>query len=126
MRRSSFPQMTREHLKCAQLSPVRGEVTFGEAEDADVRITDIDDSGPVRFTVQAGGKSATAQLSVYGRHNAINATGAVAVLLELGAELTEATAAVAQFGGTKRRFEFHAEIGWSSRLRRLRSPPNRG
>lgn len=88
-----------------------GVVTFGEAEDADVRITDIDDSGPVRFTVQAGGKSATAQLSVYGRHNAINATGAVAVLLELGAELTEATAAVAQFGGTKRRFEFHAEIG---------------
>lgn len=86
-------------------------LTFGEATDADVRVTDIDDSGPVSFTVVARGQSAQVQLGVYGRYNAINATGAIAVLLAMGVDLADAAAAVATFGGTKRRFEFHAEIG---------------
>lgn len=94
-------------------APVR---TFGEAEGADVRIVSIDDSGPVRFEVELVGTNGElerheAQLSVFGRHNAINAAGALAVLVGLGFEASAALAAVADFGGTKRRFEFHAEIG---------------
>lgn len=85
--------------------------TFGEGAAADVRVCEIDTSGPVSFTVQAGGESARGQLSVYGRHNALNAAGAVAVLLSLGYELAAAVRAVCAFGGTKRRFEFHAEVG---------------
>lgn len=52
-----------------------------------------------------------AQLRVFGRHNAINALGALATITGLGYDAAAALAAIAQFGGTKRRFEFHAEVG---------------
>jgi len=70
----------------------------------------------VRFAVELAGADGTVErheagLSVYGRHNAINAVGAFAVLTGLGFEPARALAAVAEFGGTKRRFEFHAEVG---------------
>ena len=82
-------------------------VTFGESEGADVRVVGITTAGPVAFTVVHGGESVTAQLAVPGAHNAINATGAVAVLLELGYALEPAVRAVEAFGGTVRRFELH-------------------
>lgn len=86
-------------------------LTFGEREDADVRIILIDDSGPVRFVIEHRETRYEAKLSVYGRHNAVNAVGAFAVMVGLGIEAQAALAAVSQFGGTKRRFEFHAEVG---------------
>lgn len=86
-------------------------LTFGEATGADVRLVEVDDSGPVRFAIEVRGSRYEAQLTVYGRYNAVNATGAVAVLVGLGFDPGEALAAVATFGGTKRRFEFHAEVG---------------
>ncbi len=82
-------------------------VTFGTAENADVRVTDITTEGPVAFTVTARGESAHGQLAVPGAHNAINAAGAVAVLLTLGHDLASAVRAVEEFGGTVRRFELH-------------------
>ena len=90
--------------------------TFGEHAEADVRIVSIDASGPVRFEVEIAGADGVAerheaQLSVYGRHNAVNAVGALAVLVGLGFEAGPALAAIAEFGGTKRRFEFHTEVG---------------
>ena len=94
----------------AQLDPAK-LVTFGEADDADVRVVDIDETGSVAFGIVVDGERFDAQLSVYGRHNALNAAGAVAVLIALGQEPGASLAAVATFGGTKRRFEFHAEIG---------------
>ena len=84
--------------------------TFGEAADADVRLIDVDDSGPVRFTVEIDGAQHSAQLAVYGRHNAVNAVGALAVLTALGFDAADSLAAIAAFGGTKRRFEFHADV----------------
>ena len=94
-------------------APIR---TFGEHADADVHIVSIDASGPVRFAVELAGADGAverheAQLSVYGRHNAVNAVGALTVLTGLGFEAGAALAAIAEFGGTKRRFEFHAEVG---------------
>src|SRR5690606_11788305 len=90
--------------------------TFGEHAEADVRIVSIDASGPVRFEVEIAGADGVAerheaQLSVYGRHNAVNAVGALAVLVGLGFEAGPALAEIAESGGTKRRFEFHAEVG---------------
>jgi UDP-N-acetylmuramate--alanine ligase len=82
-------------------------VTFGEDAAADVRLSDIDTHGPVAFTVTAGGESARARLAVPGAHNAVNAAGAIAVLLTLGYPLVAATDAVAGFAGTVRRFELH-------------------
>ncbi|MCX6502279.1 MAG: UDP-N-acetylmuramate--L-alanine ligase [Microbacterium sp.] len=82
-------------------------VTFGEAADADVRVTEIDTDGPVAFTVTAGGESARARLAVPGAHNAVNAAGAIAVLRSLGHPLAAAAEAVSGFAGTVRRFELH-------------------
>lgn len=88
-------------------TPIR---TFGEASDADVKIVDVDDSDLVRFGVMIEGKRFDAQLGVYGKHNAVNAVGVLAVLTALGCEPGAALAAIAEFGGTKRRFEFHADV----------------
>lgn len=79
--------------------------TFGEAEGADVRITDITTDGAAACTVTAAGESVRMRLRIPGRHNAVNAAGAVAVLTALGFGLAEAAAAVARFGGSGRRFE---------------------
>ena len=95
-------------LQAGEHAPIR---TFGEAPDADVRIVSVDDSGPVRFEVEIDGARYGTQLQVFGRHNAVNAVGALAVLTGLGFEAGRALDAIAEFGGTKRRFEFHAEVG---------------
>lgn len=82
-------------------------VTFGESASADVRVTDIRTDGPVAFTMTHDGVSVDARLEVPGAHNAINAAGAVAVLLTLGHGLEAAVRAVEGFAGTVRRFELH-------------------
>ncbi|GLJ61553.1 MULTISPECIES: UDP-N-acetylmuramate--L-alanine ligase [Microbacterium] len=82
-------------------------VTFGEAESAGVRVVDIETDGPVGFTLVHGEERVSGRLGVPGRHNAINAAGAVAVLLTLGYDLEPAVRAVETFGGTVRRFELH-------------------
>lgn len=85
-------------------------VTFGEAADADVRVHDIVADGPVRFSVTFDGTSYSAQLRVPGRHNAINAAGAFAVLVGLGFAPEATLEAISAFGGTERRFELHGVV----------------
>lgn len=82
-------------------------VTFGTDAAADVRVGDIVTDGPVRFTLTHEGVTVAGALAVPGAHNAINAGGAVAVLLTLGFALEPALRAVEGFGGTVRRFELH-------------------
>ncbi len=82
-------------------------VRFGTAKDADVRVSDIVTEGPVAFTLSHAGESVRGRLAVPGAHNAVNAAGAVAVLLTLGHELEPALRAVEEFGGTVRRFDLH-------------------
>jgi UDP-N-acetylmuramate--alanine ligase len=85
----------------------RNVVTFGESDAAHVRVSDITTDGPVSFRVSHERSSVDAQLAVPGAHNAINAAGAVAVLLTLGYDLEPAVRAVEGFQGTVRRFELH-------------------
>jgi UDP-N-acetylmuramate--alanine ligase len=83
-------------------------LTFGEATDSDVRLAHIDTtSGGVTLTIEYEGTKYTAQLSVPGRHNALNATGAFATLVGLGFDPASSLAGVSEFGGTERRFELH-------------------
>ena len=82
-------------------------LTFGEADAADLRVGDIRTDGPVAFTLTYRGATVAASLRVPGAHNAINAAGAVGVLLLLGYDLEPAVRAVEGFGGTARRFELH-------------------
>jgi UDP-N-acetylmuramate--alanine ligase len=83
-------------------------MTFGEASTADVRVAHIDTTtGGVTFTLEYLGTKYTAQLSVPGRHNALNAAGAFATLVGLGFDPASSLAGISEFGGTQRRFELH-------------------
>ncbi|WP_243075225.1 UDP-N-acetylmuramate--L-alanine ligase [Microbacterium sp. SS28] len=94
-------------LRVAGLLTHANVLTFGTADAADLRVTDIRTDGPVSFAVTYEGTTVEGRLRVPGEHNAINATGAVAVLVTLGFALEAAVRAVEGFLGTVRRFELH-------------------
>ena len=85
-------------------------LTFGEAADADVRVHSIGAIGPVSLSLSWGGSEYSATLLVPGRHNAINAAGAFAVLVGLGFDPARSLAGIAEFAGTERRFELHGVV----------------
>lgn len=85
-------------------------LTFGESDDADVRVSDVVADGPVSFTVSYAGQSYSTRLRIPGHHNAINAAGAFAVLVGLGHDPSRALEAISGFGGTERRFELHGVV----------------
>jgi len=85
-------------------------LTFGSAKDAFVRLFDVDASGAeVTFSVEIDSKVYHSELTIPGEHNAINAAGALAVLVGLGFEPAQALKAIAAFAGTDRRFQLHGE-----------------
>ena len=87
-------------------------ITYGENPQADVRLTDLDHlNGELCFSVlfrdREGKTSHTIDklaLPMPGRHNALNATAAVAVANALGLKSDAIRKALAGFGGVKRRF----------------------
>lgn len=86
-------------------------LSFGESAGSTVRVVRLDASGPrVSFDLEAANETVSLELAVAGRHNALNAAGAVCTLVGLGFGLREAAAAVAGFAGTERRFELHGEV----------------
>ncbi|WP_306232762.1 UDP-N-acetylmuramate--L-alanine ligase [Agrococcus beijingensis] len=84
-------------------------ITFGEAEGADVRILDVQLGESARCTVEVAGERIELEAGVPGRHNAVNAAGALATLVALGVAPADAARALAAFRGTGRRFELHGE-----------------
>lgn len=92
-------------------APEKRIVTFGEAEDADVHVHSVVTDGPVSFRIRFQGQDYVARLRIPGRHNAVNAAGAFAVLTGLGFDPERSLAAIADFGGTERRFELHGTVG---------------
>jgi UDP-N-acetylmuramate--alanine ligase len=90
----------------------RRVITYGENPQADVRLIDLDHAdGRSRFSVlfrdRAGSEThrvSGLSLPMPGRHNALNATAAVAVARELGIPDARIRAALESFGGVKRRF----------------------
>lgn len=94
----------------ASLSSDTRVVTFGEDADADVRVSGVTGVGPVAFTLHHEGVDHAVQLRVPGRHNALNAAGAFAVLVGLGVAPGAAVAGLETFGGTERRFELHGTV----------------
>jgi UDP-N-acetylmuramate--alanine ligase len=85
-------------------------VTFGYAEDAEVRVRDVVAEGPVSFTIFYGGRELNVRLAIPGAHNAVNAAGAFAVLASLGHDPEAIVRGLEAFGGTGRRFELHGEV----------------
>ncbi|MDQ4137304.1 MAG: Mur ligase domain-containing protein, partial [Actinomycetota bacterium] len=74
-------------------------VTFGEADDAAVRLHSVVTDGPVKFALTWQGSDYSGALKVPGRHNAVNAAGAVAVLVGLGHDPQAVLDALGDFGG---------------------------
>ena len=86
-------------------------VTYGENPQADVRLADIDHlNGESRFSILFRDREGSTHtidrlaLPMPGRHNALNATAAVAVAHALGLKGDIIRKALANFGGVKRRF----------------------
>jgi UDP-N-acetylmuramate--alanine ligase len=90
----------------------RRVITYGENQQADVRLVEPHDAnGATKFSVvfrdRAGEtvhEIGSLTLPMPGRHNALNATAAVAVAHELGVSDELIRQALAGFGGVKRRF----------------------
>jgi len=91
----------------------RTVVTYGESADADVRLVDFGhDAGGTRFSVvfaETGERIDDIRLPMPGRHNALNATGAIAVARRIGVPAGDIVTALAGFAGVKRRFTLTGE-----------------
>jgi UDP-N-acetylmuramate--alanine ligase len=85
-------------------------ITFGEADDADVRFHSVGATGPVTFSISWMGADYEVRLRVPGAHNARNAAGAFAVLAGLGFDPARIVAGLEEFGGTERRFQLHGVV----------------
>ena len=87
-------------------------ITYGENPQADARLVDLTPMGggskfKVAFRDRKTGAAheiADLMLPMPGRHNALNATAAIAVAHELGVSDDAIRKAIAGFGGVKRRF----------------------
>jgi UDP-N-acetylmuramate--alanine ligase len=79
----------------------------GLAADAELRIVEprLDEHGATARLALPGRDALTVRLQVPGLHNVRNAAVALAVALELDADLARCVAALAQFTGVGRRFE---------------------
>ncbi|NEU13709.1 UDP-N-acetylmuramate--L-alanine ligase [Methylobacterium sp. BTF04] len=97
-------------------------ITYGENPQADVRLIDVDlRGGQSRFRVMIRDRRPGFRLEMEdlvlpmpGKHNALNATAALAVAHELGVEPETIRKALASFGGVKRRFTKTGE--WNGAL----------
>jgi UDP-N-acetylmuramate--alanine ligase len=87
-------------------------ITYGRSPQADVRVSDIEyTEGESRFTIAISDRRGGAvqvmrdlRLAMPGDHNALNATGAIAVAIELGIGEEEIRKGLKGFAGVKRRF----------------------
>ena len=94
--------------RVARVARERGKkvLTYGEAPEADYRITRIRPRGfSTEFTIATAEGEVQGTVAVPGRHNVLNAAAAVAVADELGHDLEVAVEGIADFGGAARRFE---------------------
>jgi UDP-N-acetylmuramate--alanine ligase len=91
----------------------RRVITYGTTEAADVRGEHLETDGHggrcrVRYRVRGvpgGTGDGVLELGVPGRHNLLNALGAIAVGLEVGVPFPDIVAALAAFRGAERRYQ---------------------
>jgi UDP-N-acetylmuramate--alanine ligase len=91
----------------------RRVITYGTSDDADVRISAIDQSGmQTRFHIRCqDGEEIDVLLNMPGEHNVMNAAAAITVAHELGIENDAIRSALARFEGIGRRFQ-SVEMPW--------------
>ena len=98
---------------CMALATRHGAVTYGLAPGADYRAVDLHpDDGSFRFgVVHAGVRLGEVHLPLRGTHNVQNATGVVAMAMEIGIPFEVVAASLARFGGVARRFDIRGHSG---------------
>jgi UDP-N-acetylmuramate--alanine ligase len=86
-------------------------VRYGEAADADYRVVDLD-LGPdaSRFRLRGPDAEVEVAMRVPGRHNVLNAAGALAAAHRAGVPLAAGAAALAGFPGVGRRWQRWGEV----------------
>ena len=94
---------------CRELAAenTRATVSYGISEDADVRASEIIQNGrTMSFQLHLPGAEATipVSLNLPGKHNVLNALGAIAVVWELGFDVEQVVPALSGFAGIGRRF----------------------
>lgn len=99
--------------QCRELAAAntRATVTYGFSDDADIRASDVVQEGrTMTFQVHLPDEedSVAVTLNLPGKHNVLNALGAITVAWELGAEIRSVVSVLADFKGVGRRF---AEVG---------------
>jgi UDP-N-acetylmuramate--alanine ligase len=97
--------------RLAELAPGPTVRTYGTVGTADVRLVDLTAGrNGTSFTVEREGERlGRIDLPVPGRHNALNALGALTTALTIGAPFDVAVEALSRFGGVARRFERRGE-----------------
>ena len=93
--------------RCRVLAARHGALTYGTSPDSDVLASDIEaGDGAVHFTVSRRGTTlGRIALPLRGVHNVRNATGALAMAMEIGVPFEVAARSLAKFGGVARRFD---------------------
>lgn len=91
----------------------RPMLTYGESEDADVRISHIVPRGAkTAFTVTLPNidKPIDIVLNLTGKHNVLNATAAIALAFELEVSVEAIQTSLAEFAGIGRRFQITEDV----------------
>ena len=97
---------------CVALASRHGAITYGLSETCDVRAVEVvATTGAFTFTIEQRGPDGTHEplgqiaLPLRGLHNVTNATGVVAMALQLGVAFDDIAVALGRFGGVARRFD---------------------
>ena len=88
-------------------------LTYGESEDADVRVASIKAMGArTSFSLMLPNESEALdiELNLTGRHNVLNATAAVAIAWELGVSRDAIKKSLTEFSGIGRRFQITDDV----------------
>ena len=99
------------HVRAIRPEIAKPVVTYGLAEDAELRATGITNfGGRMRFVAQGQGGALAVELALAGVHNVQNALAAIAVGREVGVADAAIAHALAEFKGVGRRFQRHGDV----------------
>ncbi len=99
------------HVRAALPQIAKPVVTYGLAEDAQLRAVDVTNAGGrMRFVAQGQSSTLPIELALAGVHNVQNALAAIAVGREVGVGDAAIARALAEFKGVGRRFQRYGDI----------------
>ncbi len=101
-----------DEMNTASLAAATDSLTYGTAAEADYRIIDpvLRRGGASARIVHRSDTVGELSLPVPGLHNLRNATAALAMSLELGADRDSVLRALGRFAGVARRFQFRGDV----------------